>query len=639
MPSTSIFACSRFLTLSMLLAAPHACAGPDDELAHMSLEQLGDVVITSVSRQEERLGNAAAAIYIISASDIARSGARSLPEALRLAPNLQVARNDARNYAITARGFNGVFANKLLVLIDGRSIYSPLTSNVYWDAPDVVMADIERIEVISGPGATIHGANAVNGVINIITKSSRDTQGGLLSAAIGEHDKTGTARFGGPLAKHGHYRAYAKAVAVNDTFNAAGVNTETGLRRSQAGFRADWDLDGAGMAISGDAYQGRLGQAGTADIRIAGANLGAGYNTRLGNGSDLNLVFILDHTERNQPSAFVQRLDTLDLQLQHNVRLGQRHRLSWGGGYRYSKDRLNRGAGFAFLPGDFTMHWGNLFAQDEIALGAAVKATVGLKAEHNNYTGMEYLPNIRLAWTPAPAQLLWTSVARSVRAPSRVDRDLHAPGMPLMINGVERYIIGGGPGFVSETADVAEVGYRAQPSSRFSYSLTAFYARYDKLATLETGTAALLEYANRGKGRNRGLEAWGRWQAGDNWRLAGGVAIQQIATGVYPGSGGEPGFAGPATADPKRRWLLRSSHDLSASQRLDFSLRYNASLQTPAVPAYYELDARWSWEISPAIEIALIGQNLLHASHVEFGAAAGRSLFERTALLQIVKRF
>jgi iron complex outermembrane receptor protein len=624
----------RLLAMSMLFAAASASAGPQDELALMSLEQLGDVVVTSVSRQEERLSNAAAAIYIISSSDLTRAGVRSLPEALRLAPNLQVARTDARNYAITARGFNSVFANKLLVLIDGRSIYTPLTSGVYWDAQEVVMADVERIEIISGPGATIYGANAVNGVINIITKSAKDSQGGLLVAAVGSKDKTGALRYGGKLANNGHYRAYVKSTTVDDTFTAAGVDTQTGFQRTQAGFRADWDQDAAGLTFSGDAYQGKLGQAGTADIRIGGANLTSSYTNRLANGSDLRVLFLIDHVERKQPNAFIEHLNTIDLEAQHNVRLGERHRLSWGGGYRYSMERIDNANSFAFLPGDLNMHWANLFAQDEIALGTTLKGTVGLKAEHNNYTGWEYLPNLRLGWTPDAARLVWASLARSVRAPSRVDRDLYAPVKPK-----GRYFLGGGPDFVSETAQVLELGYRAQASSSFSYSLTAYYSRYDKLATLEAGRSALLEYANLGKGRSRGLEMWGRWQPGDHWRLTGGAVIQDIATSLYPGSRGEAGFAGLATADPKRRYQLRSAHDLTSSQQLDLTLRYNSALKTPAVPGYHELDAQWLWKIRPDIDIALIGQNLLHARHGEWGAAASRSVVERTALLKLVKRF
>jgi iron complex outermembrane receptor protein len=293
------------LAMTSALAAPAA-----SELSDLSLEQLSNVVVTSVSRQEERLAGAAASISIISSSDIRRSGARTLPEALRMAPNLQVARVDARNYAITARGFNSPFENKLLVLIDGRSVYSPLFSGVFWDAQDLVMDDIERIEVISGPGSTIWGANAVNGVINVITKSAKDTLGGRVSMTVGDGERTGTARYGAQVGANASYRLYAKTLAVDDTATAAGVNTRTGFNRRQAGFRADVDLASGGATLSGDAYQGALAQIGTRDIGISGANLNGSIGGRNSEGSDYRVQLVLDHTERNQPNAFVEYLDT-----------------------------------------------------------------------------------------------------------------------------------------------------------------------------------------------------------------------------------------------------------------------------------------------------------------------------------------
>ena len=289
-------------------------------IADMSLEQLSDVVVTSVSRQEERLGTTAASVFVISAGDIRRSGAQSLPEALRLAPNLQVAQVDARNWAITARGFNNALANKLLMLIDGRSVYSPLFSGVYWDAVDVVMEDVERIEVISGPGATIWGANAVNGVINVITRSSADTQGGQLSAIGGDRDQNASVRYGGKLANGGAYRVYGKYQKLNDTFGANGLDTNFGMERTQAGFRADWALPDGALSVSGDAYQGHLGQFRRLPVHTSGANLIGRVTRKLSADANLRLQVILDHTERNQPGAFVERLSTLDLDAQHDLR-------------------------------------------------------------------------------------------------------------------------------------------------------------------------------------------------------------------------------------------------------------------------------------------------------------------------------
>jgi len=644
MARTASYACG-LLTATALAAVP-ACAkvAEPDSIADMSLEQLSDVIVTSVSRQQERLSSTAAAIFIISASDIRRSGAQSLPEALQLAPNLQVARVDARNWAVTARGFNSAFANKLLVLIDGRSIYSPLFSGVFWDAQDVVMEDIERIEVISGPGATIWGANAVNGVINVITRASADTQGGQLSYAGASRDQNGAARYGGTLANGGSYRLYGKYQQLDDTVTASGANTRTGMHRSQAGFRADWALQEAALTLSGDGYQGQLGQAIALPVHISGANLQGRYTRKLGPEANLRLQLILDHTERNQPGQFAERLSTLDLDAQHDLRLSPRNVLTWGGGYRQSHDKVTSLQGSAFLPGDLHLSWANLFAQDEFAVTPDLKLTAGAKVEHNHYTGAEYLPSLRLAWTPDSSQLVWSSLARTVRAPSRFDRDLYSPGAPtVVVGGRHLYLVGGNTSFESEVARVVELGYRAQPAAALSYSATAYYSRYDKLRTLEpvTGPAATALYAfdNRAEGSSRGIELWGRWQATPAWRLNAGLVVQRVQQQLLPGSRDLTGALGLLPNDPSRHWLLRSSHDLTDNSTLDLALRYTSALPRPAVPAYYELDGQWMWQAQPNLELALIGRNLLHGSHLEYGGPPGRSVIERSVLLKLTLRF
>lgn len=635
------------MKLAGLLAALAAASGGAawampvaGELADLSLEQLGDVVVTSVSRQEERLGNVPASIYIISAADIRRSGVQSIPEALRLAPNLQVARVDARNYAVTARGFNSAFANKLLVLVDGRSIYSPLFSGVFWDAQDLVMDDIERIEVISGPGATIWGANAVNGVINVITKAAGETQGGLLSAVAGGHQREGETRYGGVLPDGGYYRVFGKYAQADASATAEGKDTGTGWRRTLAGFRADWNRPLGAFTLEGNAYQGFLEQTGTAAIRIAGVNLQGRVTRKLDDDADLRLQAILDHTERNQPNAFVEYLDTLDLELQHGVRLGARHNLAWGGGLRYSRDQVTNGANFGFLPGDLNMYRGNLFAQDEISLRADLRLTAGLKLEHNNYTGTEYLPNLRLAWSPdsAPAQLVWGSLSRSVRAPSRIDRDLYAPTVPLTVAGKPLFVIAGGPDFSSEVAKVAELGYRAQPHTAWSYSATVYYSDFDRLRTLEPQANRSNVFSNLGQGSSRGIEMWSQWQPSPVWRLNGGLVLQRVETSLKPGSRDGSGGSALASNDPSRHWLLRSSHDLSDRLQLDLTLRHTSSLPQPSVPGYSELDVQWLWRPQERVELALLGQNLLHAAHTEFGGT-GRSVFERSILLKLSLRY
>ncbi|HZV67523.1 MAG TPA: TonB-dependent receptor [Telluria sp.] len=624
-----------FLLAAALCRAAAAAQQPDPSLVDFSLEQLSEIVVTSVSRQETRLADAPASIYLISGAEIRRSGATTLPEALRLAPNLQVARSDTRTYAITARGFSSTLENKLLVLIDGRSVYSPLFSGVFWDMQDVVMDDIERIEVISGPGATIWGANAVNGVINIITRAAKDSQGGLLSLGAGEQSRNGSARYGGTLAG-GHYRVYAMADQYGDTFSEAGQRQDTGWHRSQAGFRADWDASQEqAVTLSGDSYQGMLGQVRGPDIRIGGANLVGRYTRKLDNDADLRLQAYLDHTERDQPNTGAQRLDTLDLEAQQGLRLGD-HQLEWGGGYRHTRDRVQNGPLLRFTPAERILRWSNVFAQDELALRPGLRLTAGLKLEHNIYTGVETLPSLRLAWSPDSSRLVWGAAARTVRAPSRIDRDLYLAN-PAPSAGAPAYLIAGGPDFESETARVFELGYRSQPAAALSYSATLFYSQYDKLRTLEALPDGAV-FSNMGEGRAYGIETWARWQPARNWRLSAGAVWQDIDTHLKPGSLDASGSAGLATNDPHCYWSLRSAHDLGAHVQADFGLRYVGSLPQPAVPAYYELDARLAWQLWRNMELALVGQNLLHRSHAEFGSAGTRQVFDRALSLQLAVR-
>jgi iron complex outermembrane receptor protein len=673
---------------ALVLAAPAMALATDvQDIADFSLEELANIKVTSVSKRPESLSDAASSIFVITGNDIRRSGATSLPEALGLAPNLQVARVDARNYAVTARGFNNPFENKLLVLIDGRTVYSPLFSGVFWDAQDVVLEDVERIEVISGPGATLWGANAVNGVINIITKSAADTRGTLVSVGASKDEKTGAVRYGGTLANGGHYRVYGKYAANDDTQSAAGAAILTGWHRQQAGFRTDWGDTSQSFVLQGDGYDGRLHQQGTRDIRIGGANLLGRLNRTLGGGSSLTLQAYWDHTERDQPLAFKERLDTLDLQLQHAVRFAGAHSVVWGGGYRLAHDRVENGAAFGFLPGTLNLHWANLFAQDEIALRDNLRLTAGLKLEENNYTGLELLPTLRLAWKTQANALAWSSVSRSVRSPSRIDRDFYSPTVPRIVNGVPQFAIAGGPDFASEVANVFELGYRAQPTPALSYSATAFYSptvprivngvpqfaiaggpdfasevanvfelgyraqptpalsysatafysRYDKLRTLEpnrNGPGSVFE--NLAEGRTRGIETWASWQASAYWRLSAGGVVQRVDTQPNPASKDLSAATGLATSDPSHYWLLRSSLDVGAGKELDVTVRQVGALSRPAVPAYTAVDLRFGWRINPGLELSLVGQNLFDPQHAEFGAAPGRSEYRRAVFAKLV---
>jgi iron complex outermembrane receptor protein len=608
-------------------------------LADLSLEELANIQITSVSKKSESLANAPASIFVITGEDIRRSGATTLPEAVRLAPNLQVARVDARNYAITARGFNSPFENKLLVLIDGRTVYTPLFSGVFWDAQDVVLEDIERIEVISGPGATLWGANAVNGVINVITKTAADTQGGLVAAGASKNEKNGVLRYGGVLNNGGHYRVYGKYADNDDTQRADGAPVLTGWRRQQAGFRTDWGNTNQSITLQGDAYNGALHQLGTQNISIAGANLVGRLNTKLAEGSELSLQAYWDYTERNQPGAFIEHLHTLDIQLQHSIKIAQAHDVVWGAGYRFASDHVQNDKSFAFLPGSLDMYWGNVFVQDEIALHDSVRLTAGAKLENNNYTGVEFLPTIRLSWKPAANNLIWGSASRSVRTPSRIDRDFFSPTNPAIVNGVPRFTLAGGANFDSEVAKVLEIGYRVQPAPTISYSATAFYSRYDNLRTLEPNPNGFGSvFSNGAEGKTRGIEMWGSWQAMPAWRLSAGLVAQRINTTLKPGSRDSTGTTGLATSDPSHYWMLRSSYDIAEGKELDMTIRHSGNLSTPAVPAYTTMDIRYGWKIRRDLELSVVGQNLLDRSHPEYGAAPGRSEYDRSVFVKLLWR-
>lgn len=628
------------IALLSCACAVHAQAQIDPmPLADYSLEQLSDIVVTSVSRQDEPLARAAASVYVIQGAEIARSGATTLPEALRLAPNLQVARIDAHSYAISARGFMSPLANKLLVMIDGRSVYSPLFSGVFWEMQDVALEDVARIEVVSGPGGTAWGTNAVNGIINIITRSAADTHGGVATVYAGAEEKGASVRQGGQLAGGGHYRAYARSMRAEGGDSDGGW-VDGGLRRQQAGFRLDWDGEQDDVTFSGDIYHGHL-QADSLMPRAAfsGANLLGRIERRLESNQVLRLQAWIDHTRREQAGIGGQRLDTVDLEAQHLLRLGE-HSVSWGVGHRHSRDEIDNGPLLRFTPARRNLHWAHLFVQDELTLAPTLRASAGVRLERNVYTGSELLPSLRLAWDVNEGAMLWAALSRTVRAPARIDRDFYVvdPANP------QAFLIAGGADTVSETARVAELGYRAQPTPALSWSATVFYTDFERLRSLEAApftpaTPASFVLGSLGKGSLRGIELWAAWQAARGWRLHAGGVLQDVDVGREPTSRDTTGLSGLAGNDPRATWTLRSAHDLGSTVRADFSLRYVARLPQAAVPSYHELDARLAWQVRPDLELALAGRNLLHAHHAEYGVVGNRQLLERTVFASASLRF
>ena len=599
------------------------------DIADLSIEELGNIQITSVSRHAERLSDAPAAIFVITGEDIRRSGATRLPEALRLAPNLEVARSSASSYAISARGFNNTIANKLLVLIDGRTVYTPLFSGVFWDAQDVMLEDVERIEVISGPGATLWGANAVNGVINVITRRASDTQGAFAYAQSGNLERGYGARYGGAEGNVS-YRAYGRVFDVFNTSTANGATLSDGWSKGQAGFRADWGTTANGFTLQGDGYRGSLDQVTDQNAHISGANLLARWNRDLAGWGSLQVQANVDQTERDIPGVFAEHLNIFDFEFQHGLNAIGGHRLTWGGGYRYGYDHVSNSAVLAFLPANQRMRWANVFAQDEIALQENLRLTLGAKFENNYYTGTEPLPSARLAWKLQPQRLVWGAVSRALRAPSRIDRDLFTiVQLPAGLTPLN-----GGPDFVSEVVKVFEIGYRDQPLPQATYSISLFHNIYDKLRSVEPAPGGTVVLGNKMEGTGDGLEAWGSYQAARSWRLSAGAFFLRQRLRLKPDSGDTLGVSA-AGNDPAHQWLLRSSFDLPNRTELDIGVRRVGALPNPSVPAYTAADIRFAWRLLRELEIALVGQNLFASSHAESGSAATRSEMARGAYVKL----
>jgi iron complex outermembrane receptor protein len=613
--------------LLCLAAAPAFAldASPVERLSRLSLEELGNVEVTSVSRAAEPLGSAAAAIFLITREDIRRSGARSLPEVLRLAPNLQVIRLTATSYEVAARGFGGNqeaqnFPNKLLMLVDGRSVYSPLFSGIYFDAQDVLLDDVERIEVISGPGATLWGANAMNGVINVITRQSADTQGLLANVMAGNREQRAEARWGG-RSDALSYRFYAKGFKEDSLDLTNGASAGDSWKKGQAGFRVDWSQGADVVTASGDVYHASEDvPAIDADTDIKGGNLLARWQHGTAR-TQTQLQAYVDRSERGttfDSSGFT--LTTYDLELQQTADLG-RHRLVWGGGKRFSNYDIHNTASLLFEPASRTLHLGTLFAQDTFRLGAGVSLIAGIKFEDDPYSGWSTLPDLRVSWQISDATMLWLSGSRAIRSPTPFDTDVIEK-----VGGTA--FLTGNRAFDTEQVDAYEVGYRSRPHQSVSFTVTAFFNRYDDLRTIEVDPATgflPLRWGNEMRGDTYGLEAWADVQLTDWWRISPGVRTLHKRLRFKDGASTLLGVA-QAGNDPTNQALLRSSMDLGPRATFDLHLRHTDTLPSPDTPGYYELNARFGWRWTEALEVAISGSDLLHRRHVEYAPTAGEAI-------------
>ena len=653
------------LVISALLCAPRLSAQTNltektpGQLKKLSLEELMNLDVTSVARRPEPLAQAPSAIQVITGDDIRRSGAFTLPEALRLADNLNVAQKNSHDWGISARGFNTDLANKLLVLIDGRTVYTPLFSGVNWGAQDYLLEDVDRIEVISGPGGTLWGANAVNGVINIISKSAKDTQGLFLESGGGTPlQDFAQMRYGSTLASNVFFRVYGKYADHNSEVLANGNNAADTWRMGQGGFRIDAQRSPQNtLTLQGDIYDNDQNVITGGDGKMSGANVLGRWTHTISEDSDMSLQLYYDRTHLADPKPksmfdpagyLKDDLNTYDLDFQHRISMGDVHKFIWGFGYRFTQDTVQNAPSVAFLPPQLDRNLFSSFVQDEIKIMEAA-LTLGTKIEHNDYTGFEFEPSARLQLNITPQQMLWAAGSRAVRTPSRIDRDLREPtGLPAPF---PSSVLNGGGNFESETVIAYELGYRAQLASNVSASVATFYNVYDDVRSTTPGPSGFpnfgfpLVFHNNLEGQTYGVELSATWQVLDWWRLRGGYDLLKEDLRVKPG---QVDFSHTLneTSDPQQQFSVRSSMDLPEHLQLDAGLRWVDTLHNnngPAagtVPSYFEIDARLSWRPKDYLEFSVVGQNLLHDQHAEYGfPSPAREEIERSIYGKVSLRF
>jgi iron complex outermembrane receptor protein len=590
-------------------------AGPTSPkaLGEMSLDELSQISITSVSKRPEALSQAASSVYVITNDMIRRAGALSLPEALRQAPNLEVMRIDALDYSVSARGFSGFeAANKLLVLVDGRSVYTPLFSGVDWDQHHVLLDDVEQIEVISGPGGVLWGANAVNGVINVNTKSAFDTEGSLVVADLGTMDSDVRLRYGRQIGDAGAGRIYATAFKRGDLRLANGDEANDGWDGWQAGFRTDWARDRDSFTFQGDVQNSSIEEnAGFADGYVRGGNLLGRWTRRTSETGSLEVQAYYDQIEREARQVH-DALKTWDVQAQHAFSLG-RHAVVWGGGYRITRDEFRTLTEPQLLsPPRRRVDIGNVFAQDEVALRANLLLTLGVKLETNSYTKSELMPSARLAWRLNDRQFVWGAVSRAIRNPSRIERDFFLAGL------VE-------PGHMGSEKLVAyELGYRGRLTDRANISVSTFYNVYDQLRTNEliVSRSPPIFVGNTMEGETYGVEAWGDVQLAEWWRMSLGGSVLGKNFRLKPGSHDVAGFEA-AGVDPDYWVKGRSQMRLSDRVDLDIGVRYYDNVPTSRASGYVgaddyaEASVRLAWRVTDSLELSVTGLDLLHDQHAE----------------------
>ena len=621
------------------------------DLTDLSLEELMDIQVITVSKREHRLFESPAAAYVLTHDDIRRAGARTIPEALRLVPGMQVARVDANKWVVTARGFAGLFANKLLVMIDGRSVYTPLFSGVFWEAQDVVLEDVARIEVIRGPGGTLWGANAVNGIVNIITRTAADTQGGFVQAGGGTEERGfATVRYGGVLSKGVAFRVYGKGSISDALVDSAGQTRADDWWMRRAGFRLDWSPSAHHtLALKGDLYDGEVGQAlslNTApsppyvqtvyfDAQVSGGSLLGRWEQGGGKRADMALQVYYDQSDRKE--VMLQGvIHNTDIDFQHRFGLGRRCETVWGLGYRFTTDSSRGSFTVSLQPDHRNVHLFSGFIHQEVSLAPdRLRVSAGAKIEHNSHTGFEVQPDARIWWSPTRRQAVWAAVSRAVRTPSRADEDVLAMAQTLPAGAlfagspVTLIRLQGNRQAVSEEVLAFDWGYRVGLSNRFSTDVCAFYNLYDNLRTNEPDLSALevsaaplhitvpVQVDNKAHGWTCGFELAADWNPLEQWRLSAGYSFLRMRLEVAEDSFDTTTETWDEEA-PEHQLSVRSHLDLPGNLELNAVGRYVGDLPTQHIPGYFALDVHMGWRPGHGIELSLVGQHLLAGRHLEF---------------------
>ncbi len=606
--------------------------------------------VITAAKKVQKQSETTAATFVITSEDIRRSGARAIPELLRMVPGIHVARMDANKWAITSRGFNGRFANKLLVMIDGRSVYTPAFSGVIWETKDTLLEDIDRIEVIRGPGGTLWGANAVNGVINIITKKTGDTLGGLVSTGIGtEEYGFGSARYGGKIAENTNYRVYMKYFSKDNTETAGNIEGHDDWRMGRGGFRVDWNKSiNDKLTFQGDYYDGTAGQRVTIpdltttslsrrideNIDLSGGNFLFRWDRILSDESDLSLQFYYDRTEHDE-FIIEEVRDTFDIDFHHRFHLPLNNEVLWGGRFRFTTDDIRGSNVLSVSETSREDPFFSAFVQDEImVVPDKLYFTLGTKIEHNNYTGIEVQPSSRILYTPSEKHTVWGGVSRAVRTPSRLEHTLHlnkqaiAPGALFTGSPATLGIIIGDNNFDSEVLTAFEIGYRTQPANNLYFDAAAFYNVYYDILTIESGTPAPPDFSvpisvrNKMNGDAYGVELAARWQALEWWNIKGSYSYMKLQLHTEGDSNDtitEDGFEDDI---PNHQFSIRSMMDLPGDLEFDSWIRYVDSVSSENVDSYITLDARLGWKLTEKIELSIAGRNLLEKRHKEYGPSS-----------------